>query len=116
MLKRHYNSREIINAGEALVDGMLSELIYDSKNWHALFGLLLTKNNSNKTGRGEVDFVLVCEYGVLVLEVKGGIISCKKNQVLQTNINGADEHVIYPFEQGGNCETSHPSPPQNFRP
>jgi hypothetical protein len=28
----------------------------------------------------------------------------------ERDTNGVAEYVIYPFEQGGNCEMSHPSP------
>ena len=74
MLRRHYNSREIINTSELLVEGLIPDLIFQENNWHSLSGFLLTKNEFHKTGKGECDFMLICEPGVLVLEVKGGII------------------------------------------
>lgn len=104
MLRRHYNSREIINPGELLVDGLLNELMMTGENWNAVFGLLLSTNKANKTLRGECDFVLVCEHGVLVLEVKGGLISYHENKILQKDVDGANQRVIDPFEQvRGNC-------------
>lgn len=106
MLQRHYNARDILNAGEAMVDGMLSDLIYSEMNWHALSSLLLTRNRSHKTGRGEVDFILVCEYGVLVVEVKGGIITYRDGRLYQRDIKKDEEKNIDPFGQiRSNCQT-----------
>src|SRR4051794_29865759 len=106
MLNRHFNSREIINAGEALVDALFSDFLYQLSNYHILHGLLLSRNHSNRTGRGECDFVLICEYGVLVLEVKGGLIRFSENKIIQKDIQGNQERNIDPFLQvRGNCQS-----------
>src|SRR5687768_10843877 len=106
MLRRHYNSKEIINTSELLVDGLISDLIYQKNNWHSLSGFLLSKNRFHKTGKGECDFILICELGLLVLEVKGGFIFSIGNQIIQKDIKGGSERTIDPFNQvRGNAQS-----------
>ena len=106
MLKRHYNSREIINSAESTVDGLLAEFDYSNENWQVLHGLQLSNNLSNRTGRGECDFICICPKGILVLEVKGGKIMYKDAHIIQKDHDGVHGRVIDPYGQvRGNCES-----------
>jgi hypothetical protein len=75
----------------------LRESFSNDPNYLALHSLNLTKHKYKKFG--EADFVIVCKYGVFVLEVKGGGISHKDGKWYTTNNKGTSPLKESPFRQ-----------------
>tara|TARA_B100000674_G_C37960376_1_gene971713 strand:+ start:143 stop:1795 length:1653 start_codon:yes stop_codon:yes gene_type:complete len=48
---------------------------------------------------GEIDFLIVCAFGVVVVEVKGGLIDYNNNNFYQTNRRTKKTEVIHPVKQ-----------------
>lgn len=70
----------------------------DSKNFTAFHSLNLTRHAKKRFG--EIDFLIVCPFGIYVLEVKGGRVSCEDGVWYYTNKND-ERNVSYegPFKQ-----------------
>lgn len=70
--------------GEVDVYRMLwNELDKSKLNWDVWHDLKLSEHSDNfnyyKKTSAQIDFLILCKYGILVLEVKGGTISSKNN-------------------------------------
>ncbi len=63
----------------------------------ALHSLLLPKHDYKRVG--EADFVIVCNYGLFVLEVKGGGIKQEDGQWFTIDRNKKEHKISNPFEQ-----------------
>ena len=48
---------------------------------------------------GEIDFLIICAFGVIVVEVKGGLIDYNNNNFYQTNRRTKETEVIHPVKQ-----------------
>lgn len=68
-----YIGEEIKSNAEKKMYNILQEL--NLKNAYILHSLGLPKHNHK--AYGEIDFVIVCEYGVACLEIKGGRVECR---------------------------------------
>lgn len=68
-----YLGEEIKSNAEKKMYNVLQEL--DLKYAYILHSLGLPKHNHK--AYGEIDFVIVCEYGVACLEIKGGRVECR---------------------------------------
>lgn len=70
----------------------------DSKNFTAFHSLNLTRHARKRFG--EIDFLIVSPFGIYVLEVKGGRVSCEDGVWYYTNKNN-ERNVSYegPFKQ-----------------
>lgn len=91
-----YLGNEIKSNAERKVFDILHNL--DLSNAVVLHSLGLPRHNSKIYG--EIDFVIICEYGIACLEIKGGAVSCNNGMWSFTdrygNINTKAEG---PFEQ-----------------
>lgn len=84
------------SSAELMVFDALKEVQFDDHEAVAFHSLMLTSHQSKRTG--EADFVIICKYGIFVLEVKGGGISVE-NGVWYSK-NNHDNHTIQdPFKQ-----------------
>jgi hypothetical protein len=80
-LHRHYNRNLIDNAGEKAFDQALEDLHDDpDRTWHVCHAVRVGRHPTKKTA--EHDFVLVTRQGVVVVEVKGGIVGMRNGQFL----------------------------------
>jgi hypothetical protein len=84
--------------GERLVFDMLARLDMDGVVLHSL----LQKNHKYKM-IGEVDFLMVCKYGVFCIEVKGGVIERKGGKWFSISRNGVENEIKDPFVQAKDC-------------
>lgn len=68
------------------------------KNGYVLHSLGLPRHQSKIYG--EIDFVVVCEYGVACLEIKGGRVECREGKWIFTDRNNIErEKSEGPFSQ-----------------
>jgi hypothetical protein len=74
MIHRRYNHWFIDNHGERAVDKLLDDEAYPEEDLVVEHGLRISGDYHKNQMAGECDFLIVCCLGVLVVEVKGGII------------------------------------------
>ena len=79
-----YAGEEIKSNAEVKIYKVLQDL--DLKNAYVLHSLGLPRHNVKIYG--EIDFVVVCEYGVACLEIKGGRVECRGGKWIFTNRYG----------------------------
>jgi len=84
------------NNAEYRVFDKLKESFVGSNKYIAFHSLNLTRHQYKRFG--EADFVIICEYGLFVFEVKGGSISCDEGVWYSTNDNGR-HNIPNPFTQ-----------------
>jgi hypothetical protein len=84
--------------GERIVFDILERLNMDGVVLHSL----LQKNQKYKM-IGEVDFLMICKYGVFCIEVKGGTIVRKNGKWASINKNGIENPIKDPFAQAKDC-------------
>ena len=91
-----YMGEEIKSNAEKKMYNILQDL--NLKNAYILHSLGLPKHNHK--AYGEIDFVIVCEYGVACLEIKGGRVECRDGNWYFTDRYGI-ERTKYegPFAQ-----------------
>ncbi|MCF6205013.1 MAG: NERD domain-containing protein/DEAD/DEAH box helicase [Methylococcaceae bacterium] len=75
----------------------LEEAFYNDHSYIAFHSLNLTHHKTKRFG--EADFVILCKYGVFVLEVKGGGISYKEGNWFTINRNKQEFKIQDPFRQ-----------------
>lgn len=75
----------------------LREAFVNDNKYLAFHSLNLTKHETKKFG--EADFVIVCEYGIFVLEVKGGRIGADDGQWYTINRHNEKYKIQDPFRQ-----------------
>ena len=74
MINRLYNPWQIANSGEKEADKQLSVRRDDGETMFVMHGLRLSSRYHRTQMAGECDFVILTRLGILVIEVKGGII------------------------------------------
>ncbi|MBT4731801.1 AAA family ATPase, partial [Candidatus Woesearchaeota archaeon] len=84
------------NNAEYRVFDKLKESFVGSNKYIAFHSLNLTRHQYKRFG--EADFVIICEYGLFVFEVKGGSISCNEGVWHSTNDDGK-HNISNPFTQ-----------------
>lgn len=77
-------------------DKLREAFAHDAK-YVAFHSLNLTKHKSKRFG--EADFVVVCEYGLFVFEVKGGRISSQDGLWFSIDKNNVKHTIQNPFRQ-----------------
>ncbi|SMN01615.1 hypothetical protein SPONN_2670 [uncultured Candidatus Thioglobus sp.] len=88
---------ETNSKAEYRVFSKLKESLVNNNKYIAFHSLNLTKHEYKRFG--EADFVIICEYGLFVFEVKGGSISCD-NGIWHTINRDKEKHKIQnPFTQ-----------------
>lgn len=75
----------------------LQEVFYRDHSYIAFHSLNLTHHESKRFG--EADFVILCQHGLFVLEVKGGNISCRDGNWFSVNRNQQEFKIQHPFRQ-----------------
>ena len=75
----------------------LEEAFYNDHSYVAFHSLNLTHHETKRFG--EADFVILCKYGIFVLEVKGGGISYKTGDWFTINRNQQKFKIQDPFRQ-----------------
>lgn len=75
----------------------LQEAFYNDHTYIAFHSLNLTHHETKRFG--EADFVLLCKYGIFVLEVKGGGISYREGNWYTINRNKQKFKIQDPFRQ-----------------
>jgi len=75
----------------------LREAFVNDPKYMAFHSLNLTKHKTKKFG--EADFVIVCEYGVFVLEVKGGRVGAEDGKWYSINRYDEKFRIQDPFKQ-----------------
>lgn len=81
MLHKYYIESYIHNSGEAKVSNLFDHenFIYDDENdWYIFHSYPIARHKSKQ--QGEIDFMVVCKRGILVIEVKGGTVHYKNGQ------------------------------------
>jgi hypothetical protein len=72
--------------------------VYSSENGYTAFhSMNLTRHKTKRTG--EADFVILCKYGLFVLEVKGGGVEVKTDSWITINHKGEKNKIQNPFRQ-----------------
>ena len=85
------------NAEKTVFDRMKAAFFNNNK-YTAFHSLNLTQHEKKRFG--EADFVIICEFGLFVLEVKGGGISCSTDGLWSTTNRKNENHRIQnPFKQ-----------------
>lgn len=99
LIPNEIDQEDLRRGGERLVFEWLSEPNVPGTAFYSL----LQKNHKHKL-IGEVDFLYVCERGLLCIEVKGGQeIYCKDKQWYSKNRLGVDNRIHNPFVQAKDC-------------
>ncbi len=75
----------------------LEEAFYNDHTYIAFHSLNLTHHETKRFG--EADFVILCKYGIFVLEVKGGGISYRDGDWFTINRNKQEFKIQDPFRQ-----------------
>lgn len=75
----------------------LKESFVGDSNFVALHSLLLTKHPNQRFG--EADFVVICEFGLFVFEIKGGRIGSKNGEWFSIDKNNVKHKIHHPFKQ-----------------
>ena len=88
---------ETNSKAEYRVFDKLCESFVNDPKYLAFHSLNLTKHKTKKFG--EADFVIVCEYGVFVLEVKGGRIGAENGEWYTINRHDEKFRIQDPFKQ-----------------
>jgi hypothetical protein len=88
---------ETNSKAEYRVFDKLREAFVNDPRYLAFHSLNLTKHKIKKFG--EADFVIVCEYGVFVLEVKGGRIGAENGEWYTINRYNEQFRIQNPFKQ-----------------
>jgi hypothetical protein len=83
-------------AENRVFDKLRESFVNDNK-YLAFHSLNLTKHKTKKFG--EADFVIVCEYGIFVLEVKGGRIGVDDGNWYTINKKNEEYKIQDPFRQ-----------------
>lgn len=78
MINRLYNPWQITNSGEKEADKQLSVRADDDELMHVIHQLRLSSRYHRTQMAGECDFVVLTRLGIMVIEVKGGIIGYGK--------------------------------------
>lgn len=79
-------------------DRLAQAFINENSTYYALHSLNLTRHEYKRFG--EIDFLVVCPYGIYVLEVKGGQVACHNGQWHFTNrFRKTDKSFESPFRQ-----------------
>ena len=78
MIYRLYNPWHIANSGEKETDKQLSVQKDDRESMFVMHGLRLSSRYHRTRMAGECDFVVLTRLGIMVIEVKGGIIGSGK--------------------------------------
>jgi len=78
MINRLYNPWQITNSGEKEADKQLSVRGDDDELMHVIHQLRLSSRYHRTQMAGECDFVVLTRLGIMVIEVKGGIIGYGK--------------------------------------
>ena len=78
MIYRLYNPWHIANSGEKETDKQLSVQKDDRESMFVMHGLRLSSRYHRTRMAGECDFVVLTRLGIMVIEVKGGIIGYGK--------------------------------------
>lgn len=96
----HYDPSYIENNGEIRVHQEITrELMYTDEDWHIIYSLRLSNKYHSGQKSGECDFILLSKYGMVVLEVKGGVIEYSDNTFFQMKASNKDRRRIKPFIQ-----------------
>ena len=74
MIHRRYNSWFIDNSGESTVDKLLNDEAFPEEDLVVEHGIRISSDFHKNQMAGECDFLIVCCLGIVVIEVKGGII------------------------------------------
>ena len=74
MIQKQYNPWQIINSGEREADKQLSLSGFDDEVMYVLHNVRLSSRYHFTQMAGECDFVVLTRLGIMVIEVKGGII------------------------------------------
>ncbi|MCK5111855.1 MAG: NERD domain-containing protein/DEAD/DEAH box helicase [Arcobacteraceae bacterium] len=75
----------------------IKESFINNNKYIAFHSLNLTKHERKRFG--EADFVIVCEYGIFVFEVKGGGIGCDNEEWYTINRYNEEYKIQNPFKQ-----------------
>jgi len=75
----------------------LQETFVGDNNFVALHSLIVTKHTNQRFG--EADFVVVCEFGVFVFEIKGGRVSSENGDWFSIDKNNERHKIHHPFKQ-----------------
>jgi len=94
---RPFNTKS--NAEKKIFD-VLKECFIGDNGFVAFHSLDLTDHERKRIG--EVDFLILCKYGVFAFEVKGGRISCEQGKWFTSNSRGKNELKEDPFKQAKN--------------
>ena len=78
MINRLYNPWQITNSGEREADKQLSVHRDDDELMHVIHQLRLSSRYHRTQMAGECDFIVLTRLGIMVIEVKGGIIGYGK--------------------------------------
>ena len=99
LIPNEIDQEDLRRGGERLVFEWLSEPNVPG----TVFYSLLQKNHKHKL-IGEIDFLYVCDRGLLCIEVKGGQeIYCKDKKWYSKNRLGVDNQIHNPFVQAKDC-------------
>ena len=79
-----------------IFDKLRESYVYNNR-YLAFHSLNLTRHETKRFG--EADFVIVCEFGIFVLEVKGGRISVENGVWYTINRNNEKYRIQNPFKQ-----------------
>lgn len=78
---------------------ILSDLEKDENEWHFFYDLNLNIGVGSKS-HIQVDFLLICDEGAIVVEVKGGIVSINRGIYYTNNASGGSIQLkVSPYDQ-----------------
>lgn len=110
MIQRLYNPWHISNSGEKEADKQLSIQNDESELMVVIHGLRLSSRHHKTQMAGECDFVVLTRLGIMIIEVKGGIIGYGKQPEGGTGYyrlitERSKETIVNPFLQvDGNAD------------
>ena len=83
----------------AMYKRILSDLDKDDNEWHFFYDLNLNIRVGNKS-HIQIDFLLICEEGAIVVEVKGGVVSIQDGKYYTNNSTGGSIPLaVSPYDQ-----------------
>jgi len=107
MLQKFYNEKFIRNSGEYKVNQLFGDdFLYDNQDWYVFHSYPIAEHANKR--QGECDFLVLSKKGLLIIEVKGGVVNLKNGKFYFPATKYKSKKIFdeSPFDQADGCRYS----------
>jgi DNA polymerase III delta prime subunit len=107
MLQKFYTEKYIRNSGEYKVSQLFGDaFLYDDQDWYVFHSYPIAEHVNKR--QGECDFLILSKKGILIIEVKGGVVNLKDGKFYFPATKHKSKKVFdeSPFDQADGCRYS----------